>query len=57
LDAAGRAEPAQDIKRLPAARKARVAFARLREAGVKPERTLAIHMAVAALIEDDYRSH
>ncbi len=57
LDGAGRAEPAQDIKRRPAASKARVAFARLREAGVKPERVLAIHMAVAALIEDDAGSH
>jgi hypothetical protein len=57
LDAAGRAEPAQDIKRLSAAHRAGVAFARLREAGVTPERMLAIHMAVAALIEDDYGSH
>jgi hypothetical protein len=57
LEAAGRPEPAQDIKRQPAAFKARVAFARLREAGVQPERVLAIHMAVAALIEDDRGSH
>jgi len=57
LDGAGRVEPAMDIKRRPAAFRARVAFARLREAGVKPERLMAIHMAVAALIEDDRGSH
>jgi hypothetical protein len=57
MDGAGKAERAQDIKRLPAARRARIAFARLREAGIKPERLLAIHMAVAALIEDDRDSH
>jgi hypothetical protein len=57
LDGAGRAEPAMDMKRRPAASKARVAFARLREADIKPERLLAIHMAVAALIEDDRGSH
>jgi hypothetical protein len=34
-----------------------VAFARLRESGVQPERLLAIHIAVAALIEDDRGSH
>jgi hypothetical protein len=57
LDGAGRAEPAMDIKRQPAAFRARVAFARLREANVKPERLMAIHMAVGALIEDDRGSH
>ncbi len=57
LEGAGRAEPAQDIKHRSPAFKARVAFARLREAGIKPERLLAIHMAVAALIEDDRGSH
>jgi hypothetical protein len=57
LEGSGRAERAQDIKRLPAAAKARVAFARLREAGIEPERLLAIHMAVGALIGDDTGSH
>jgi hypothetical protein len=57
LEGSGRPEPAQDIKRLPAASKARVAFARLREAGIEPERLLAIHIAVGALIEDDNGSH
>lgn len=53
LDGAGRAERAGDIKRRSAAHKARVAFARLREAGVMPDRLLATHMAVTACIEDD----
>ena len=57
LEGSGRSERAQDIKHLPAASKARVAFARLREAGIEPERLLAIHMAVGALIEDDRGSH
>jgi len=57
LDGSGEALPAQDIKRHSAASRARVAFARLREANVKPERLLAIHMAVSALIEDDLGSH
>ncbi len=57
MDSAGQVERAQDMKRMAAARRARVAFARLREAGVKPERLLAIHLAVAALIEDDRGSH
>ena len=57
LEGSGRAERAQDIKRLPAASKARIAFARLREAGIEPERLLAINMAVGALIEDDNGSH
>lgn len=57
MDTAGPVEPAQNIKRWPAARRARVAFARLREAGVPPERLLATHIAVAAIIEDDLGSH
>lgn len=57
LDGAGRVLPAQDISRLPAAKRAHVAFARLREAGIRSERLLAIHMAVAALIEDDRGAH
>jgi hypothetical protein len=54
---AGRAEMAQDIKRRPAADRAKVAFARLRDAGIKPERVLAIYLGVRALIEDDRGSH
>jgi hypothetical protein len=57
LDTAGHALPAQDIKRRSAPSRARIAFARLREANIKPERLLAIHMAVSALIEDDRGSH
>ena len=47
----------QDIKWRSAPSRARIAFARLREANIIPERLLAIHMAVSALIEDDAGSH
>jgi hypothetical protein len=57
LDGAGPVHPAQDIKWRTAPSRGRIAFARLREANVKPERLLAIHMAVSALIEDDAGSH
>ena len=57
LDTAGQALPAQDIKWRSAPSRARIAFARLREANIKPERLLAIHMAASALIEDDAGSH
>jgi hypothetical protein len=57
LDGAGRPEMAQHIKRRSAASRAKIAFARLREANIQPERLLAIHMAVSALIEDDAGSH
>jgi hypothetical protein len=57
LDGAGQPEDAQNIKRRTGAEKARVAFARLREAGIEAERLLAVHLAVAALIEDDRGSH
>ncbi len=54
---AGRAEMAQNIKRKPASQRAKVAFARLRDAGVKGERVLEIYLGVCALIEDDRGSH
>ena len=57
LDGAGPAEPAMNIKGLPASARARIAFARLRDANVKPERLLAIHLGMAALILDDRDSH
>lgn len=57
LDGAGRAEAAMHIKRRPARDRARIAFARLREAGVTGERLLANHMAMNALIADDVGSH
>jgi hypothetical protein len=54
---AGPTESATNIKRRSAAYRARMAFARLRDAEVKPERLLAIHLATAALIADDRDSH
>jgi hypothetical protein len=57
LDGAGRVEAAQNIKRWPPAVRAKVAFARLKEAGIKPERLLATHIGVSALIADDPDSH
>lgn len=54
---AGPTESAMNIKRRSAAYRARMAFARLRDAEVKPERLLALHLATAALIEDDRDSH
>jgi hypothetical protein len=57
LDGAGPVHPAQDIKWRSAASRARIAFARLREANIKPERLLAIHLGISALIEDDAGSH
>ncbi len=57
LAGAGRVDPAQNLKRQPAAYRAKVAFARLREAGVTPERILATYLGMMALIEDDRGSH
>lgn len=54
---AGRVEAAQSIKRKPASERAKIAFARLREAKVTPERILAIYLGVCALIEEDRGSH
>lgn len=53
----GRTELAHRLKGKPARDRARVAFARLHEAGVEPERILQIYLAVCALIEDDAGSH
>ncbi len=53
----GRTELAHRLKGKPARDRARVAFARLHEAGVEPERILRIYLAVCALIEDDAGSH
>ena len=52
MASAGPAEIATRLKGLPPAHRARIALARLREANVRPERLLAIPLAVAALIED-----
>lgn len=51
LQTAGPVDSADHIRWKSAADRARVAFARFREAGVLPERLLAIHMAVSAFIE------
>ena len=52
-DSAGPVIIATRLRGLPPGERAKVALARLREAGVKPERLLAIAVAVHALIEDN----
>lgn len=52
MASAGPVEIATRLNRLPPAHRARIALARLRDADIKPERLLAIPLAVAALIED-----
>lgn len=54
---AGPVDPATNLRGQSAAYRARVAFARLREAGIPAERLLAIYLCVSALIEDDRGSH
>jgi hypothetical protein len=57
LAGAGRSEPAMNLRGLSAATRARIAFARLSEAEIPAGRLVAIYVAVAALIEDDWASH
>ncbi|MXN66711.1 hypothetical protein GR183_17490 [Stappia sp. GBMRC 2046] len=57
MESAGEAEIATRLRGLSAEKRARIAFARLREAEIEPERLLAIHIAVSAIIEDDRGSH
>ena len=57
LDSAGEVEIATRLRGLPADKRARVAFARLREANIKPERLAAVYLAVCGLIEQDAGSH
>ncbi|OBP81202.1 hypothetical protein BAE42_03235 [Mesorhizobium loti] len=57
LAGSGRVEPAMNLRGLSAAVRARIAFARLSEAEVPAKRLVAIYLAVAALIEDDFESH
>lgn len=57
LQLAGRAEIATRLRGLPPQERAKVALARLREAGIEPERLLAIHLAISALIVEDPGSH
>jgi hypothetical protein len=52
MASAGPADIATRLRGLPAERRARIALARLREAGVHPERLLAITIAVHSLIEE-----
>lgn len=57
LEEAGPTEIATRLKGMSAARRARIALARLRVAGIKPERFVAIVLAITALIEEDPGSH
>lgn len=50
-------EIATRLRGLPARTRADIAFGRLRKRGIKPERLLAIHLAITALIEEDPGSH
>jgi hypothetical protein len=52
MASAGPVEIATRLRGLSPERRAKIALARLREANIKPERLLAIPLAVAALIED-----
>ncbi len=57
LEEAGPTEIATRLRGMSATRRARIALARLRVAGIKPERFVAIVLAVNALIEEDPGSH
>jgi hypothetical protein len=57
LEEAGPTEIATRLKGMSAAKRARIALARLRTARIKPERLVAIVLAVTALIEEDPGSH
>ncbi|WP_041802056.1 hypothetical protein [Rhodopseudomonas palustris] len=57
LEAAGPTEIATRLKGMPASKRAKIALARLRVGGIKPERFVAIVLAVTALIEEDPGSH
>lgn len=50
-------EIATRLRGLSSRSRADIAFGRLRKKGVKPERLLAIHLAITALIEEDPGSH
>jgi hypothetical protein len=51
MRSAGQIVPATRLRGLPPAERSRVALARLRDAGIKPDRLLAITLAVHALIK------
>ncbi|WP_245428633.1 hypothetical protein [Kumtagia ephedrae] len=57
LAMAGPVDPAMNLRGRSPAYRAQVAFARLREANINPDRLIAICLATAALIEDDRGSH
>lgn len=57
LEEAGPTEIATRLRGMSPRRRARIALARLRVAGIKPERFVAIVLAVTALIEEDPDSH
>lgn len=57
LEDAGPTEIATRLKGMSAAKRARIALARLRVAGIEPDRILAIVLAVTALINEDPESH
>ncbi|MCP3395684.1 hypothetical protein [Bradyrhizobium sp. CCGB20] len=57
LEEAGPTEIATRLRGMSPRRRARIALARLRVAGVKPERFVAIVLAITALIEEDPGSH
>lgn len=57
LEEAGPTEIATRLRGMSATRRARIALARLRVAGIKPERFVAIVLAITALIEEDPGSH
>src|SRR5262249_7336175 len=50
-------EIATRLRGLSPKTRAAIAFGRLRKRGIKPERLLAIHLAITALIEEDPGSH
>lgn len=57
LERAGPTEIATRLKGMSAHKRAKIALARLRVAGIKPNRIVAIVLAVTALIEEDPGSH
>lgn len=57
MEGAGPTELATRLRGMPATKKARIAVARLRVAGIKPERIVSIILGVRALIEEDPGSH
>ncbi|MCA1397222.1 hypothetical protein I6F38_13220 [Bradyrhizobium sp. BRP56] len=50
-------EIATRLRGMSAKARAAIAFGRLRKKGVKPERLLAVHIAISTLIEEDPRPH